>query len=233
MALAMAQIPVNLLVPGQYEEIDNSLAGAQGDIKKVLIMGCKTAAAPAEAWKPVQVLSAAKAAELCGYGSPAAIMAGAFLAINKTEECWILPVAEPGTGTAWQKTFTVAVSTAGAGTVSVVVNGKTLTAGINAGATAAQIAAAIVARINGEEHLPVEAEADEEEVTVSSLVKGTAGNNNTVSMETAAAGVTITAADPVGGTGTAELQNLFSGLGGTRYHYVVSDFDDTGNLRSL
>jgi hypothetical protein len=34
MAIPIRQIPANLLVPGQYQEIDSSLAGAQGDIKK-------------------------------------------------------------------------------------------------------------------------------------------------------------------------------------------------------
>jgi phage tail sheath gpL-like len=229
----MTQIPANLLVPGQYEEIDHSLAGAQGDIKKVLIMAYKTAAAPAEAGKPIQVLTAVKAAERCGYGSPAAIMAEAFLAINKIEECWILPVAEPETGTKWQKSFTIAASTAGEGAVHITVNGKTLDAAVSAGANAAQIAAAIVARINSEANLPVEAAAAEGVVTISALVKGTWGNQNTVSLSPAAPGVTITAGTTVTGTGAANLAPLFPGLGGRRYNYFLSDFDDPANIAAL
>jgi phage tail sheath gpL-like len=229
----MTQIPANLLVPGQYEEIDNSLAGTQGDIKKVLIMAYKTAAAPALPGKPLQVLTKARAGELCGYGSPAAVMAEAFLGINKTEECWILPVAEPEAGTKWQRSFTVASGTAGDGAVTISANGKTLAAAVSAGATVSEIAAAIVARINGEENLPVEAAADAGVVTVSSLVKGVWGNRNTVAMESNATGVTITpdAASP--GTGAADLAPLFPGLGGTRYHYFISDFDDPGNIAAL
>ncbi|MDR3173179.1 MAG: phage tail sheath protein [Treponema sp.] len=233
MAIAMVQIPNNLLVPGQYEEIDNSLAGAQGDIKKALIIGYKTAGSPAEAGKPVQVLSAAKAAELCGYGSPAAIMAGAFLALNKTEECWILPAAEPEAGTAWQKPFTLTAEAASAGSVEILINGKTFTAPVSAGSAAAQIAAAVTARINGGENLPVEAAANENVVTVSSLVKGIVGNSNTVSMKAAAAGVSVSAGTVVPGTGTAELADLFPLLGGTRYHYFISDFADAGNIKAL
>jgi hypothetical protein len=79
------QLPSNPLVPGQCQEIDNSLAGAQGDIKKALVIGCclsdcRTAGVPA------QVMSAQKAGELFGYGSPVAVMADTFLAINKAEE---------------------------------------------------------------------------------------------------------------------------------------------------
>jgi phage tail sheath gpL-like len=229
----MTQIPANLLVPGQYEEIDNSLAGAQGDIKKVLIMAYKTAAAPAVPGKPVQVLTAVKAAELCGYGSPAAIMAEAFLGINKNEECWILPVAEPGAGTKWQKPFTVTAGTTGEGAVYVTINGNTLVAAVSAGATAAQVAAAIVARVNGEKNLPVEAAAAANVVTVTSLVKGTWGNQNTVFIEPATSGVTITAGAVTTGTGVTNLAALFPGLGGTRYHYFLSDFSDPGNIAAL
>jgi phage tail sheath gpL-like len=229
----MTQIPANLLVPGQYEEIDNSLAGAQGDIKKALLMGYKTAAAPALSGKPLQVLTKAKAAELCGYGSPAAIMAEAFLELNRIEECWILPVPEPEAGTKWQRPFTVTAETAGEGAVSITVNGRTLAAAVGAGAAAAEIAAALTARINSEENLPVEAAVAESVVTVSSLVKGIGGNKNTVSMASAAAGVSIAPGAAVPGTGAADLAALFPGLGGTRYQYFISDFDDPANIAAL
>jgi phage tail sheath gpL-like len=229
----MTQIPANLLVPGQYEEVDNSLAGAQGDIKKVLLMGYKTASAAAVPGKPIQVLTKAKAAELCGYGSPAALMAEAWLELNEIEECWILPVAEPEVGTRWKQTFTVAAGTAGEGAVTITVNGITLAAAVSAGAAAGEIAAAIVARINAEENLPVEASAADDVVTVSSLVKGLGGNNSTVAMQPAVSGVMITPGAVTAGTGTANLAALFPGLGGTRYHYFVSDFDDPGNIKAL
>jgi phage tail sheath gpL-like len=233
MPIAMKQIPNNLLVPGQYEEIDNSLAGAQGDIKKVLLMGYKTAAAPAAAGKPIQVLAWAKAAEQVGYGSPLAIMAEAFLDINKIEECWILPVDEPEAGTKWQKPFTLAATNTGTGSVDITVNGKVLSAPVSAGAAAGEVAAAIVARINSEDNLPVEAEAEGSIVTVSSTVKGQAGNQNTVSMVSAAPGVSVETGEHIPGTGAANIKNLYAGLGGTRYHYFVSDFADAGNIRDL
>ncbi|MDR3249390.1 MAG: phage tail sheath protein, partial [Treponema sp.] len=229
----MKQIPNNLLVPGQYEEIDNSLAGAQGDIKKVLLVGYKTATAPAVTGKPLQVLSWTKAAEQAGYGSPLAIMAEAFLSINKIEECWILPVAEPETGSKWQKPFTLAVTTAGAGYVDIIVNGKILSAPVSAGAAADEVAAAIVARINSEDNLPVEAAAEDSIVTVASTVKGQVGNQNTVSMISAASGVSIENGDPIPGVGAAEVKSLYAGLGGSRYNYFVFDFDDTANIQDL
>jgi phage tail sheath gpL-like len=235
MGVPMGKIPANLLVPGQYEDIDNSLAGAQGDIKNVLIIGYKTGGSPAKAGTPVQVLTGARAGELCGYGSPAAIMAAAFLAINKTERCWILPVPEPAAGSAWRAPFTVAASGAGAGAVDITVNGAFIgSAPVGAGAAAGEIAAAIVARINGEEGLPVEAEAGEAGAfEISAVVKGTAGNRNAVSVVSAAPGVTVTAGPAAPGTGETDLADLLSGLGGVRYWYLVSDFDGTANLNAL
>jgi hypothetical protein len=162
MGVPFTQIPAALLVPGQYQEIDNSLAGSVGDIKKALIVAYMSAAGTAGPGVPVRVLSDLKAAELFGYGSPAALLSKAFLELNKIEECWVLPVAEPAAGTRWQKSFTVSVTTAGAGAVSISVNGVKLeAAAVSAGADAVAVASAIVARINSDTTLPVEAEAGE------------------------------------------------------------------------
>ncbi|MDR1585940.1 MAG: phage tail sheath protein [Treponema sp.] len=217
-----------------YDEIDNSLAGTRSDTKKTLLIGYKTAAGTAEAGKPVQALSPALAAELAGYGSPLAIMAAAYLDINKSEECWLLPVSEPGAGTAWQKTFAVTAAAAGAGTVIIRINGAEHSAAVSAGATAAEIAAAVVARINSEAGLPVEASAGEGGAfTVASLVKGVDGNHNTVTAASGASGVTVTAGAVTQGTGTANIGPLLAALGSVRYHYMVSGFDGAGDLAVL
>lgn len=44
MAVPLRQIPANLLVPGQYQEIDNSLAGAQGTSRRhwLSVFACQT-----------------------------------------------------------------------------------------------------------------------------------------------------------------------------------------------
>lgn len=94
MAIAFTEIPEALLVPGQYQEIDNSLAGTVSDVKRVLMVGTMSASGTATAGKAVQVRSADKAKILFGNGSPAAIMAAEFLKHNTTEELWVLPIAE-------------------------------------------------------------------------------------------------------------------------------------------
>ena len=235
MPIPFTQIPNVLLVPGQYQEIDNSLAGSTGDIKKALIIAYKSAAGTASAGKPTRVLSDLKAASLFGYGSPAAILAKTFLALNKIEECWVLPVDVPQAATPWQETYTVAVTTAQQGAAAITVNGQKIdAAAIAANATPVEIAAAIVARINSELWLPVEAETGENgEFTVKSVVAGTGGNFNAVDIKIEAAGVTINAGAIISGTQAANIKSLFKGLGSVRYNYFVSDFSDPENIAAL
>jgi phage tail sheath gpL-like len=236
MAIPIRQIPANLLVPGQLQEIDNSLAGAQGDIKKALMIGYKLPASQAEDGKALNVLSAIKAHELFGYGSPAAIMAETFLALNKVEELYVLPIPPPEAGTVWKKKFTVSAASAAAGRVAITVNGKTFSAAISAGADAEDVAAAIVARINSELTLPVIAETDvanEVSFFVLSNVKGAAANSNTVSITAEAAGVSVFEEDTTPGTGVTDIAPYLLGLGEVRYNFIASDFADDANIRAM
>ena len=49
MAIAFTEIPASLLVPGQYQEIDNSLAGSVSDVKRALMIGTMSASGTAAA----------------------------------------------------------------------------------------------------------------------------------------------------------------------------------------
>jgi phage tail sheath gpL-like len=235
MAIPFTQIPDILLVPGQYQEVDNSLAGSVGKIKKALIVAYKSDVGTAPAGTPVQVLSDLKAAALFGYGSPAALWAKAFLELNKIEECWVLPVSAPQAATPWRKTFTVAVTAAQQGAAAITVNGAKIdAAAIPAGAIAAAVAAAIVARINSEVWLPIEAETGEGgSFTVKSVVTGKGGNYNSVTINSEAPGVTITEGATTPGAQTANVKPLFKDLGNVRYNYIIYDFDDTENIAAL
>jgi phage tail sheath gpL-like len=235
MAVPLRHIPANLLVPGQYQEIDNSLAGAQGDIKKALVIGCCLPEGQAAAGVPAQVMSGQKAHELFGYGSPVALMAESFLSLNTTEELWALPVPEPEAGTAWKKKWTAAASGVQAGAVTVTVNGKDYAAAVSAGMTAADVAAAIIARVNAELALPVYAEAVEGDAAsfwVISSVKGAGGNHNTVEVKPEAAGVTVNGGAATAGTGIVDIAPYLAALGETRYHFIASEFADTANIRA-
>lgn len=239
MAISFTEIPASLLVPGQYQEIDNSLAGSVSDVKRALMIGTMSASGTAAAGKAVQVRSADKAKKLFGNGSPAAIMAEEFLSHNTTEELYVLPIAEPSAGLKWSRSFVVAVSNAQAGSVSITINGTEINAAVSDGAAASAVASAITAAINGEENCPVEAEVVEDSennrisVKLTSVVKGVTGNCNTVEIASAVKGVTITAQNAVLGTLSPDIKEPLKNLGAVRYHYIASDFTDGTNLKAL
>ena len=231
--IPIRQVPATLLVPGQYQEIDNSLAGTQEDIKKVLLIGYKTGAGTGTAGVPVQVGTPAQAAELCGSGSDAALMAAAFLALNKVEELWIVPIAEPAAGTKWSIPVTVTGTATGAGTIDLSINGTSLSIAVASGDTAASIAAALGAGINAETSLSVEAAVSGAVVTLSALVKGILGNHNRVSVTPRVAGVSISQGTQTSGTGTVDLAAALTALGEVRYNYIVMAFDDSASIHKL
>lgn len=239
MAIPFSEIPESLLVPGQYQEIDNSLAGSVSDVKRALMIGTMAAFGTAQAGKAVQVRSADKARILFGNGSPAAIMAAEFLNHNKTEELWVLPVAEPEAGTKWSRNFQIETSDVAAGNVKIIVNGTELYAAVSDGAGAGDVAAAIVAAVNGKDNCPVEAEVVEDSesnrisVMFTSIVKGITGNYNTVLISSAASGVSIEAKPPALGTLSPEIESPLKNLGAVRYHYIASEFSDTKNIKAM
>lgn len=239
MAISFTEIPASLLVPGQYQEIDSSLAGSVSDVKRALMIGTMSASGTATAGKAVQVRSADKAKKLFGNGSPAAVMAEEFLSHNTTEELYVLPIAEPDAGLKWNRSFVIAASNAQAGSVSITINGAEINAAVSDGATASAVASAITAAINGEENCPVEAEVVEDSennrisVKLTSVVKGVTGNYNTVFIALAASGVTVTAQEAVKGTLSPDIKTPLKNLGAVRYHYIASDFTDGVNLKAL
>ncbi len=161
-------------------------------------------------------------------------MAETFLALNKVEELYVLPIPEPEAGTAWKKRFAVSASNAEPGAVGIVINGQLFEAAVTAGADAQAVAAAIVARINSELTLPVTAEVDAENpefLIVTCNVKGTVGNGNSVGMESTAPGVSVEEGATTAGTGVTNIKPFLTGLGETRYNFFASDFGDASSLK--
>ena len=235
MPIPFTQIPAALLVPGQFQEVDNSLAGTSGEIKRALIIAYKGEAGTAPAGSPVRLLSDSRAPALFGAGSQAALLARAFLALNRVEECWVLPVAAPPAATPWKKNFTVSVTTAQQGAIAITVNGARIdAAAVATGTDASAIAAAIVARINSELWLPVEAEAlGGGELSVKAVVPGAGGNAISVTIASESAGVTVTEGYTTLGAQNANIKPLLEKLGSVRYNYIVCDFNDQGNISAL
>ncbi len=234
--MTFTQIPDVLLVPGQYQEIDNSLAGASSEVKRALIIATMKASGTAQALVPVQIRSAAKAKLQFGNGSPAAIMTEKFLAKNTIEELTVLPVAEPSAGTKWSKVFTVSALNNKAGTIGFDICGQTGESGAAESEAPAAIAAGIVAGINSIDNCPVDAEIDGEDPTkfkVISGIKGITENDISVIITSNASGVTITPSAAVAATGTVDLTSAIAAMGETKFQYIMSEFSDADNIALL
>jgi phage tail sheath gpL-like len=199
------------------------------------MVGYCSSGASAAPGVPVNVLSAQKAGELCGFGSPAAIMAETFLALNRVEELWVLPVSEPVAGTAWKKKFTVSGTSTNAGAVIITVNDKGFDVGIYSAATAEAVAADIVGRINAEITLPVYAEVDDLDSTafwVVANVKGVCGNDNAVTVKAEVTGVSVAETSATPGSGATDIAPYLAALGETRYNFIASDLTGDANIKA-
>ena len=98
-----SQIPDSLLVPGQYQEVDNSLAGTRTEIKRILLVGPFLATGTAKNGVIERITSTIKAGEKFGYGSILSVMCEQFLSVNKNDELYALPITD--NGTAYSKTY--------------------------------------------------------------------------------------------------------------------------------
>lgn len=237
MAIPFREIPDNLLVPGQYQEIDNSLAGESGDVKSVLIIATKSAKGSASAGTVTQVMTASAAKSKLGYGSPAAIMAETFLEKNKIEKLFVMPVDEPEAATKMKQSFTVAtLSTVTMGAVAISINGKETAAAVADGAKADSIAASIVAAVNGIDNCPVTAAVDDEnsaKVNIEAVCKGVSGNDNTVTMTSEVAGVSIEAGEITSATGKPDMEKIIKQLPETRFNYLILEFNDKNSINLM
>lgn len=209
MATQFTQIPDVLLVPGNYQEIDNSLAGTTSDLKKILIVGTYVASALVVENKPVRITSKAKASELFGFGSPLAMMSASYLESNKnvSHEVYALPIQ--ANGIAYSEKFTLTGSFSSDGQVIVNINSL--------------ITKVLVKKTDT---------AEGGVLDLVSVAKGTDGIQ--ISFDSEDNGLKIVASDKVESklTLTANWKEIFENLGNTRYNYIVCGLSDVDTLKA-
>ncbi|MGL4987606.1 MAG: phage tail sheath subtilisin-like domain-containing protein, partial [Treponemataceae bacterium] len=136
-------------------------------------------------------------------------------------------------GTRWQKEFIVTGSASKAGLVTVSVNGKTGSIAINDQSSSEQVVSAITSVINGLDNCPVDATANENTLSITSLINGITGNFNKVFVESSVAGITIEEGETIEGEGTVDLKSILSQLDETRFNFIATELSDEINLKSL
>ncbi|WGK68377.1 phage tail sheath protein [Candidatus Haliotispira prima] len=218
------------LLPGSKQLIE-----AQGTVSQTptyLALGVMRSTGTATAGETVRVSSAGRARELFGKGSSVANQCIAFLANNRTVECWALPLAEPSSGTAAVWNLPLSGAATKAGTITRYCNGAVLNVNVKSGDDANAVGAAIVAAANAVSDLPVEASfsAGDAHVTFTAHCKGSYVEFRVDKEEGVSdpAGVTVGAVTAAtAGTGAVDIAAVFATNTAERYWYFSSDVFDS------
>lgn len=243
MTITMNQIPINILVPGAYIEIDNSQAfrGLSGMPTKVLVIGQKTAGGTAAALTPLLITSADQARQYFGEGSMLANMLERFKRANSFIECHAIAQVDEVAGVAATAEIAFTGPAAGAGVLNLYIAGRRVRAAVSAGNTASQIATAIAAAITAEPDLPVTAAVDLVDthiVNVTARNKGECGNDINIQFnyyqdEQTPAGVGTTITAMANGAGNPDVADVIDAIGDTWYTDIVMPYTDSANLVAM
>lgn len=245
MAIAFNEIPVDMLVPGVYAEIDNSKAfqGLSGMPTKVLVIGQKTSAGTAVPLTPLLITNPSQAKAFFGRGSLLANMLERFKAANSLIECWAIAQEDDDAAVAATGSVSFVGTATGSGTLNFYIAGRRVRIKIAAGDTASEIAAALVAAINDAANadLPVTAAVDGEDTFVANITarnEGECGNMidlrlNYYQDEFTPAGVTPTITAMSGGSGNPDVEDVLTAIGDEWYTDFVMPYTDSANITAM
>lgn len=240
MSISFNQIPVGILVPGVYVEIDNSRANGGLSVfpTKILVLGQMLPAGTATPLEPTRITSADQARALYGAGSMLAQMLAALIKANDYSDCWAIALEDKAAGVAASGTITVSGAVSRAGTLSLMLGGRRVEVGIAAGDPVEDIATAIAGTINAAGDIPVTASAAEGVVTLTARHKGEAGNGIDVrhsyyTGEALPAGLNIAVMAMTGGTGNPDIQAALDVIGDEWFTDFVLPYTDAANLKAI
>jgi len=235
------QIPNSLLVPGMYQEIDNSLAGTRTEPKRILLVG-PTSKTEMDG-KITRITSALKSAEKLGYGSILSIMAENFLAINKQDELYALPIADAGVG--FSAKYKIESQANATGNIAIKINATEITVNVVKTDTVDSIASKITAQINTIFNCPITAEVstveagEDENKTVSTFItfkavsKGNHGVLFDIVSDTAQIKLTEEETTEATDSPVADWKKYFEAMGETRYNFIINVFNDENALKKF
>lgn len=240
--MTFSQIPSGLRVPFFYVELDNSKANSFNPDFRALLLGLKSAGAPAVADEPVLCASADQARALFGQDSMLAAMVEQFRAANLLTELWCVPVEEPSAGAAAVRTISFTGTAAETRTAALYIGTARIPVAIASGDTAAQVATAMAAAIAANTRLPVSASAAAGVLTITAKFKGDVGNGVHISFNRRGAvggeqfPSGITAGQVVvatAGSGAPELDGAIANLGDEEFDFIGTPFADSASLDVL
>ena len=204
--------------------------------QRVLMVGQQTAAASADDGAlETQIGQAGEEDELYGPDSQLAAMIREFRKINKVVRIDAIGLDDSGT-TFRIVGFTVAVTTAEAGTITVVAGSEvnhSFEVAIAAADTATAIADAITVAVNADANVPFTCENTAGAVTLTAVNAGTVANDLGVEVTVAATGVTIDVALAEGTAGATDPDpDGILDIATLRYQTIVWPYETTAEVEA-
>lgn len=208
---------------------------------RLLLIGHKNTGAAIADNVPTICNTDLEAQQLAGVGSMLADMFRVARMNAPAQEIWIC--AAPATGTAEVRSITIDSVPASGGYFAIEIAGHPVTLSIGAGDTAADVATALAAAINGfydeltRASLPVTAAVDgvnTDQVNVTARHAGAIFNDLDIYVPTTDAGNVavgnVTLATTTAGSGVPDLSAALASLGDDQFDWIVSPFADDTNL---
>jgi len=241
--ISFNQIPIDLRVPGQYIEFDNTRAiqGLVSQPHKILVIGQRLAAGSVAADVPTRILSAAEAETSFGRGSMLATMLAALKDANRYTESWAIALDDAAAGAAASGSITIGGAITSTGTLNLYIGGKRVRAAVTSGDAASTVATALAAAINADTSLPVTAAVNgvtAEQVDITARHKGENGNAidlrvNYYTGEKLPTGMTVTIVAMAGGTANPDISTTIAAIAATQYNTIIMPYTDAANLTAL
>lgn len=233
-------IPSDILVPGQYIEIDNSkaLSGLVGMPTKILVIGQKLASGVQAPLEPVLVTRPDQARQMFGIGAQITHMLERVLSVDGLIPVYAIAQEDDAAGVAATGAITFAGPATAAGTVNLWIGGRRIRVAVAAAQTAAQIATAIAATINAETDLVVTAAVDgvdTSKVNLTAKNKGECANDvdirfNYYQDERFPSGITATITAMSGGSGNPDVDDVINVIGDEWYTDFIMAYTDSANI---
>ncbi|ALC15656.1 Mu-like prophage tail sheath protein gpL [Desulfuromonas soudanensis] len=224
-------IPASIRKPGKYLEFNTALAvrTLPANLQKMLIVAQRLAAGSVAALVPTRVFSDAEAAGYFGSGSDAHLMVRAAITANPYLDLSVCALDDAVAGVAAAGSELVSGPATGPGSYRLFIGGRKIEVGIANGATAASIAAALVAEAANYADLPAGLAVNgvtPEQIDITARHKGTTGNQISIAHEISAAGVAAVTVAMVGGATDPDTTTAFAVIFGAQYHFIAIPYTD-------
>jgi phage tail sheath gpL-like len=243
--VSFREIPADVVVPGQYIEIDASRAdtGTPPIPRKIVIIGQKLAAGTAITAVPTEVplATADEAVQLGGHGSMLAQMAVEAFKSHPYGKFTLIAVPDLEAGVAADGEIAVTGPATASGTIALYIDGTKVSIGVTKADTAAQVATNIAAQVNANVDLPVTAAVDgvvTTQVNITARHKGECGNDidvryNFYQGEKLPAGIALAITAMTGGTGNPDVGPLLAAIKGDDRLVLISPWTDATNIAKI